>query len=665
MNEWKRIFVNKKICIFTVILIFLYVAVFYYQANDSKTNTIGGEELERYIEEYNENIATTKQNAIEMLSNPLFSDKQSFVYRNLLKTKEDFSRIENIKPEMGNNSGVVALVNYGMTGFIVLIAGMFIVTEFNRETRKGLYLLTRSTAGGREGLAISRALILTTGITLTGGILFLLGLFLARIFFGELGLQRPIQSVPELSGITLRINIGEYLFLNYAGKILGVLLICFIFYMTTSFLKSKLSAVIVLLLFIGEYLAHSLIIPTDNINALKYINIYSVIFSSADFGQYYNLNFAGNPVPIFKSTMLIFTALFCLLFLITIIRQTIVYPENRDTKISILAKIKGFIISVFPNPTPFLWECKKVFFTQKGLIILIAVFYMAIFTSQEQNYVDFRNPYRQHWYAEYNGEVDSNMVEQMEARLDKMEHKLVKYEASLERHLVIREEYFEKGYDLISVNQTIYDLEKAIREIKKEITGLKGVYEKAKGILDYSNKTGVRLELIETTVYEQLFRNDYRSIIRNDLYLMIAMVLILSGINAVEKISNMEGMLHTLYLGQKSVHYRKLVITFVTAVVATIAIHSVQLVELSHVYRFNNLGALVQSVSCMRSFPLHISIQATIVTLFVIRIIIAFGLGRMVMLLSSKLKNRVSVIGISFFILIVPITLLENLIFMK
>ena len=103
MLELKRILWNGKTMLLFGILLLLHGIFFVFQCNEEKSITPTGEALTAHIEGYDEYMASVQDNVVMMKENPLFAMDDSFVFRNLIKTGEDYAKISDITPVEGEN----------------------------------------------------------------------------------------------------------------------------------------------------------------------------------------------------------------------------------------------------------------------------------------------------------------------------------------------------------------------------------------------------------------------------------------------------------------------------------------------------------------------------------------------------------------------------------
>ena len=138
------------------------------------------------------------------------SAKGSFVTRNLEKTAKDYEKLKGIQLTAGENTGIRAVMNYRITDYLLLIAPLLLVLELSAEADSAIGALTRTTKRGRVPLCCIR--ILSLVILSAAAVLLLYGgnILYAVKTFGDPGLQRAIQSVPDFKYCTVRITVGGY-----------------------------------------------------------------------------------------------------------------------------------------------------------------------------------------------------------------------------------------------------------------------------------------------------------------------------------------------------------------------------------------------------------------------------------------------------------------------
>ncbi len=656
MLELKRILWNGKTLLLFGILLLLHGIFFVFQCNEEKSITPVGEELTAYLDGYDAYMTSVQDNVSMMKENPLFSADDSFVYRNLIKTGEDYAKISDVTPVEGENRGVMAVLQFTLSTFILLLVGVYIVLCFLAERQKGLYLLVRCTERGRTVLSLQRIGIMCLGVLGAAVILYGTILVIGNLVFPGCDMTRPVQSVPELGSVIGHYSIGEYLALYVFRKAIGCLFACLLLYFCMSLFRSSFCIVAFFLLMLGEYALYAFIIPTGRWSVFKYINLYTYTFCGTDYANYYNLNVFGKPLNIVgTSDLFVFvgTAVMVFVCMLQYARQ---YPRSEYRTLKVIEKLRVFVSRHKPSCSLMTWEVKKVMFSQKGLFIMVLLIYLAYTASVESNYMDFRSKYVVHWYEDFAGEITEESVQSMYDTRTEMEEDIARWQASVLRLEENKMKNLMIGADTAMIERLIAGLQDSIRENERQITGLNVVLTQAEDGLEYSLETGRTVMLIDSGAYELLLHNDKQTISRNYLYTLLTVVLVLSGIMACEKASHMEMMLHSLYKGRRQTLVRKILIMFGVCVVATLSIHLVQYFQIGEVLAFTDKEVLAQSIPCVRDFPFAITIGQYLYFIYAVRVATSILMGSAVMYLSSKF-SRITTLAFGVFLLIVPMGL--------
>lgn len=660
MLELKRILWNRRSLLLFGLLLFLHGVFFFFQCNEAKSNTLTGEALTEYVDGYEEYVRSVHENVEMMQDNPLFGEKDSFVYRNLIKTGKDYARLDGIVPVAGENRGIVTLLNFNLTNFVLLLVGLYIVLCFMAERQKGLYLLVRSTERGRMQLSLQRIGILGFGIlaavVLLYGSIFLMSM---RLFPG-CDMARPVQSIPEFEGVIGRYSIGTYLLVFLLKKVIGCLFVCLILYFFMSLFRSSFCVAAFFLFFAGEYGLYVLMIPTSKWGVLKYLNLYTYLFCGTEYAAYYNLNFFGYPFHIAAGAgLLVFfgTAGMILLCLFRYSRQ---YPKGEYRNLRIVERMSAAISKHKPSASMTGWELKKVLLSQKGLVIFVLLFYLAFSASTESGYKDLRSKYVTHWYEEYGGEISGEKVTALQDRKSKLEERIRLWENWLLKAGEMMQKYMMEGKDISYIASSISEYERLIQENEKEVSGISLVLTQAEEGYAYMLESGDTIELIDPTAWNLLFYNDKRTILRNYLYSLLTVVLMLSGIMACEKAAHMEHLLRSLYKGRGQVLTRKIAIMFGICILATLPIHLIQYFQIGEALTYADFDAKVQSISCVRFFPLQVTIRQFLVLLYSFRTLCSIAVGGVIMFFSSKFSRIATItFGVFFIVLLMGLIALR------
>ena len=333
MSEWKRIFSDRRRCAVMLCIPLLCLALFAYQRyedsfyapaqeyhalveewrNSAPEDIIvalsgrwGGTENEQlllmqaeHLRDYPAYLTQVQEQARKMQSTSLFgSDPDSFVYRNIVKTAEDFAACSAEGISLGNDRAIRSWLSFSWADWGFLAAILLLVIAFQEERQKGLIAIVRSCSGGRGKLQGTRLLILalySASITL---LLYYLPLVISLgIDGGWDDLARPVQSLYEFQKCTAQMTVAEFLaeffFVKTAcGFLLGVLI-----WVLLSFLEQvQLCWIMSAAGLAVEYLLYAFIPAQSIFSPLRYVNIFSYVFTDELYTQYVNINFFSFPV---------------------------------------------------------------------------------------------------------------------------------------------------------------------------------------------------------------------------------------------------------------------------------------------------------------------------------------------------------------------------------
>ena len=647
----------KRIILMLILLIFFNVTFCYYQCSDSRTNTIEGKELSEYLESYPQYLAQTQENAEQLKKMPFFNREDSFSRRNIEKTAKDFGKLSGVRPEYGENRGIVTFLNYRLTDILFLVFGVFLILRFHEERKKGMHLLVRTTERGRMPVVLARIGVYMAGIAVAAGFLYGSTYLLLSAIYPHAELSRAVQSVPELMQCVYPISIAQYLVGSVCVKYMAGLVFGLLLFAVLGIFHTGVSAVVFFLLLAGEYLMYLTIPPASGLAVLKYLNVFSVLYGQDAFLHYRNLNVFGYPVLLLSGQVVSGVVVCLILIIICCYYYGIAYAVRTNPFTRQWEAVTSWISRHRLCLPAFLWEWKKILISQKGLIILFAVFYLALGASQELRYLDLRNPCELHWYEDFAGELTEEKYAEMAAKQEKIQTKLERLEKAQQDMSQQLQQMTLMGadpYSLAMMSQKLSEIEESIAENEKELVGLKRVMENAESGIRYSRQSGRKIDLIEPYSYDLLLNRDDKTVRRNRLYILVACILAFSAVMSCEQVSHMQTTLHTLYRGRRRVLVCKLVPVALCGIVTAIAIHMIQFIQIGQSFPYHDYHLAAQSVECLRSFPLPVSIGGYLVMLYTARGLEAALAGICVMGIGRLSRDRVTCIILCFVFLLFP-----------
>lgn len=645
MSEFRRVLLSRKAILFMLTAALLGTVFFLYDCASEKEITLSDEELSAYIESYPELLDSIRNNAENY--GTLAALSGGFSAENIRKTAADYSKLTDIKPAQGNNKGFVLLSGYVTGDILTLAVTLLISANFCEERRKGLNLLVRSTKNGRRRLSVQRVGIIITAAIMSSVTVHFFCYWLAVLYCGDMEIFRPIQSVPEFSLCVYPIKISDYLVFSVLLKALGAAVAGLLLYFLSAVFEPMIAFGIFGGAAAGQLIFYGTILPTDRLAPLKFCNIAAILRTDVFFRQYCNLNIFGNAVNFLTC------ALFCVGFVfVLLIVACCMFTSNRAEEYSLgdrtLERVRSFISrKAMPLPLP-IWEVKKIFISQKGVIILAVIIYISISSAFQYRYViPAYSKYEEMYYGKFSGTITEEMRKEMTAEYDRVyagqKALYEKYIAELEAN------DFHLTDDLIPKYNRLVDMQ-------EQLITLDDFIEKTDKALAYTDSTGINTELIKPKKYELLLVRDTATTNKNALYILFALVGIFAGICANENRCNMNAVLRSSVKGRGRLTAVKLGIIGVTSILVTAAVFAPQVILIGE-GGYNDLFAAAQSLEFLRFVPFEISILGYLVLMFLVRMFAAFAVGAAVMLISRYCGSRITAVCICAVVFIVPAVL--------
>lgn len=316
--EWKKLFQKKQLFIFAVILLLAnMVTIYVMQKNTAEYHYIyeKKEVYQRFLQgdtaadvdgfyqqeqkkqkAYQKNYAVflseMERRAENMSAVSIFSGKDSFSYRNIKKTCEDFKGLQGIMIQKDNCYGIQALASYD-TGIIFFLIFLFLLAwyVFFQERNKGILLLLKGTQKGHMPLALGKL-----GVMAEASFFYiLLQESMTILFFGYLygygNLKRSLQSVPQFRNCPYRLSVGETLVAWMLLHLVLALVLTAITYLCSACIRSELTVCALLVGFSAvEFAGSRFFSIVGPMNGVKTINAFFCWNLESAFGMYQNLN---------------------------------------------------------------------------------------------------------------------------------------------------------------------------------------------------------------------------------------------------------------------------------------------------------------------------------------------------------------------------------------
>jgi hypothetical protein len=263
------------------------------------------QELLRYVQKeisqadsYPDYLKNVDASAENMKVMSFFSDKNSFNYRNIIKTQKEFSALDPKNVVSDKSKGVLMPTKFGVSDILMILLTLFFAVKLLiSEREKGYMPLIRATANGRGKLGGAKLFALVISEISAALLLYGSGIAAGATLYGFGDLSRGIQSVYGFFSCGATISVGLFL----AKFMLIKLLFCVtfaaaVFLFSALPLESAAEFVLILGFTACETFLYYLIPSTSVFAPLRQINLTAAADSTELAGKYLNVNFFGFPV---------------------------------------------------------------------------------------------------------------------------------------------------------------------------------------------------------------------------------------------------------------------------------------------------------------------------------------------------------------------------------
>lgn len=532
-----------------------------------------------YINSYPDFISEMHDRAKAQSASSIFGDENSFSYKNLYKTADDYSGLKDTKLRLINSDSLTATVKYGLTDFFVIAVVLLIcIYLFGYERDKGLYSLIRCTKFGRLKTIISKLAVLFA-LSAFVSVLFILSDFTVNTFlYGSTDLSVNVQSISEFRNCTLSVTTGQFLLLFALAKIIGIFVISSLLALVFICFSSSAAMYLTGLGAVGaEYLLYTLIGQNSFLNLLKYINIFYILDGGEFFGSYLNLNIFSNAV----TSVPIVLAAFGIVFLLCTVFSCIVFcKRNQQKKANVFSKlfekIKSQFFRINGSTSVLKGEIFKFTVQNKMALVLILLVLFAVFSS----FGTVRYPYSEISDADY------------KAYMEYLEGDIT---SEKESYIAEQQEYFDglrQRLDEIAVNGELSESTKqAMSKSIENILNSKGVaFERVSQ--QYSRllelkESGVDARFIDENIYSTFVSSKTRE--WNDFALLCLILLIaVPYVFSVEYKNGMINLIRPTRNGKTKLFVRKIAVLLLFTLLSFIAVYLPYLIRFISTYGTNS-----------------------------------------------------------------------------
>lgn len=608
MTELKRILsVHKRLAVFIalpILSLVLFLGSKNYADDDADNRQ------EQYVSGYNEYINNIMEQAERQTQSVIFSsNRNSFVFRNIIKTADDFAGMLDVVPVAGNNKAVESLISYKEADFIFLFVMLLVAMSFFDEKKNGLNAVVRSCEKGRMCLVSNRLIILFAFSVAYTFFLYFVPLAVSFVMHGGAdGLTRPIQSLEAFRTCTYKLSIRGFLCSYFSLKILCGFLQGILFFILFTFIEhAQLVWIITSVIAAIEYVCYTYIPVQSFLSTIKYVNIFSYVHSIRLLTDYTNISLFGYPVEVNRLLLFILGPAVVLGSGAVLIIQYYRYPfGNRD----VLGKYIHFFNRLFDfarsRMTITLFEGYKLIFISKvGLILLIAVMAGGKLRYDSGAYNDPDKYMYNLCLAEIQGEVTSETFDYMDTL----------------RANIRKDVYYNPEYE-----STLDEVEQRVRYIADKAADgnyTPYIFDQTK-LMNVFGEKSVNYHII------------------NAFIVLVFIIMAVSPIWAFEVQNNTSCLLRSTQNGRAGLANAKAVVCYVVTVLIWAIFYLREFLNIRRQAGAEVMEACCRNFDVMADWPAWMTLGIALAYFYFIRLIIMLAVAEFVMLVSS-LSSKVSI----------------------
>ena len=580
--------------------------------------------------DYDSYLEGIDQQAQKMTGISIFSDPDSFSYKNIAKTPGDFAHLKGSSLTPGPSLGVDMATGFlptDIAGFLMIMT--VVVTIVTREKELEQTALTRATFRGRAPLGLAKLFCSFAAALLALVLLYSVNFAAGYLTYGYGGLSRQLQSVYSFNGSDLKISLIQYFGLFLLGKLGVYCLFGALIFLITSLSSSSVKVYSALAVILAAEAVMYYTIPSAGwLCPLKYINLVAFANTRDIFARYLNLNLLGEPFgykAVFVLSMAVLLLGLSVLGVVFYGRQPVIRSRSRRLELSLF---KGRSTSLF------LQECYKVFIGGRVLLILLAFggFVWLSYTPINEKFATADEIY----YKQYMLKLEGELTPEKEQFLAEEQERFEQAQADMQRELSAGSVFAAMKYQKLLAPQAAFEQVRDHAGYLRTTDGGEFVYDSGYKLLTGDETAGNKDATLALTALAML-------------------ICTLTYVYSVEYQTGAAVLLKTSPRGRGVVLLRKLIIGLMTVTVIYALTYGPYFYNVLHAYGTRGMGAPCCSMEHLSDRGM--SISGYLILLSTVRY---FGLILsmvMIFLISAKAKSFIASLLIETAVLVLPIVL--------
>lgn len=586
-----------------------------------------------YISEYPEDIKMIQENAQQLMSFSIFSDKNSFTYNNIIKTAKDFSKVSEVSLYIAdNNKAVEGLVNYYFPFYLSLIMMVFIIYGLSGERDNGMWEVVHSAGNGRLRLALHRLMVITgSGVIVTAGLYF--STFAASLFLygGADSLSAPVQNIQAFKRFAMPMSQIGYVMYDYAYSTLAVIVLSMVLWAVFVLNRKRNHALIMTVLFAGLEVfmyfridIHSVYTAFKQFNIVRLMRVNEIISTYANRGK-------GSFVISESAIMFcVLIVIFCIAAVAAVAGTVVMRPQQqRSVFTKILDKIYEGYQHIFSKMPVVVKELHKLLVTSRGITVILVLLAIVIYFVGYGR-MTFSDSMKQcdRIYLESGGADYSQIEELVNGRkndyvnaVEKAAEAATKYEGGeLEPE------------ELSKINAEVYVYASRYSSVRE-------FEEKYQYLTELEADTGIHGYMMSDRGYEEIFGR-YSKV--REMVLLIA--LLVAVVMIVSENIGIENRTGTKYIvnaagGRNEVRVKRIVASLLLSIVLFAIVYGIDMFFLSSYYGMPYIQAPLMSLMFMQGCGLDITIGTFIIIRLIVRLAIMLMVYAVTYVLCSLLQG--------------------------
>lgn len=560
-----------------------------------------------------------------------------FSSQNIEKSATDHAGLssENIRFQI--SKGIRMAMESPITDLLLsLSVFLFIGSLIAEEKEKGLFYITRATKNGISNCIGAKLFALAVHSIGICTLLYGANLIYAGLTAGLCDLTVQIQSISAYLESSLSITLFTYivfsivtkaLLLFCLGAILTVIAIC----TKRSFVPQLIGAGILAL----NWIAYTIIPAYSTLNQIKYLSFFGMMKTEHLYGEYLNLNIAGNAV----SRLLLAWMLISVIGVSSVLLSVLLFSKGEN-----LTMQKSYFASIVPFcPHGSLWwhEAYKILFTNRGICILMVFLLLIGYRGLSTTYSPSA---AEQYYARLMADLEGDFTTEKEALVLSERKRFDEAQAQVER---IEMMYAEGEID-----------EKIAEDMKIQWYGVLTFYPAFERVLtQYEHIKADGGEFIYDTGYRYLFGTLDDSFVLDLLLLSFCMIFAFGNVMAMEEQKKSWYLLSATVKGKRQIIVNKITVCSVLVCLMTSLTWIFRTIAISKVYPMHKQLCSVQNLPMYFEWSIVLPIWVFIVISVLSQIAAIAMISGVVLLLSYKRKNYLQASFLSLLILVVPMIL--------